>query len=81
MAKVYLVTEAKVQAVGIDLDGATPIVPMRAVLVRTDFQTTDEWPDFLSLPGESALFFAVHPDLAKGLAHDLLDAAQDLDNE
>lgn len=53
---------------------------MRAVLVRTGFQTTDEWPDFLSLPSESVLFFAVHPDLAKGLAHDLLDAAQDLEN-
>ena len=80
MAKVYLVTDVQVQAVGIDLDGATPIVPIRAVLVRTGFRTTDEWPDFLSLSGESVLF-AVDPHLAKGLAHDLLSAAQDLENE
>ena len=80
MAKVCLVTDAQVQAVSIDLEGATPIVPMRAVLVRTGFQTTDEWPDVLSLPGESVLF-AVDPYLAKRLAYDLLAAAQDLENE
>ncbi len=75
MPKVYMVNDVRATALRFELDGATPIVPMRAVLLQfARPQATDE----LEIPSAS-LSLMVAPDIARGLAHALLRAADDLD--
>lgn len=76
MAKAHCFDDAAVFPVKIELDGATPIVPMRAVVLQLPApQTTDEW----AIPS-APISLAFHPDLARRLAHDLLAAAENLDH-
>ena len=63
-------------AVRPELEGATPIVPIRAVVLHPVVQTIDEWP--LPWEGES---LALHPDLAKEVAHALLQAVAELEQD
>ena len=78
LTKVHLVDDAQVIAVRPELDGATPIVPLRAVALRLAVQTTDEWPlPFLS----EELCVAVHPELAMEIAYALLAAARELESK
>lgn len=76
--KVHLVADVQTIAVRPELEGATPIVPLRAVVLHFAVQTTDEWP--LPFPSEG-LCVAVHPELAKDVARALLAAAQELEEE
>ena len=79
MAKVHLVTDGQVVGVDMEMDGATPIVPLRgaAVLQLLAPPTTDEWP-IPRLPGRS-ISFALHPDLARELGQALLRIADEVD--
>ena len=75
MAKVHFVNDATVYAAALGLEGATPIVPLRAVVLQ--FPKPQELDD---LPIPSApLSIAVHPEVARGLAEALLQAADELD--
>ena len=75
MAKVHLVNDARAFPVRLEMEGATSIVPLRAVVLQLPVpQATDELP----LPPGS-LSLAVHPDVARQLAYDLLHAADQLD--
>ena len=71
MAKVHRVENAQVLAANIELDAATPIVPLRSVYVRLHAPTTDE----LALPWEGPAL-ALHLDLVKQLAQDLLESVR-----
>ena len=75
MAKVHFFDDAAVLPVNMELDGATPIFPWRAVVLQLPApQATDE----LAIPS-APISLALHPDLARRLAHDLLAAAKNLD--
>lgn len=69
---VHLVIDAKVYAGRGELEGATPIVPLRWVDVLVAAPTTDELANPLP-PG--TLLLRVHPDLAIDLALALYQAA------
>ena len=61
MAQVHLVDDARATAVRMELDGATPIRPLRAVLLQFPApQATDEW-EIPSAP----LSLAVRPEAAE----------------
>ncbi len=76
MAKVHLVDKAQVHPAKFELDGATPIVPMRAVVLRVVAPTTDEWP----IPSrEGDQFLAFHPELAREIAEALVLAAREVE--
>lgn len=75
MPKVHCVNDARVHGVKLEMDGATPIVPLRAVVLQFPApQTIDEW----EIP-PAALSVAVHPSTAREIAAALLRAAQELD--
>ena len=75
MAKVHLVNNATVYAATMGLDGATPIVPLRAVVLQFPKpQAHGDWP----IP-PAPLSIAVHPEKARYLAEALLEAADELD--
>ena len=75
MAKVHFVNDATVYAANMELDGAIPIVPLRAVVLQFPKpQALDDW----EIP-PSPLSIGVHPDVARGLAEALLQAADYLD--
>ena len=60
MTKVYCVDDALVHRVDAELDGATPIRPMEAVVSQfPTLRTTDEW----AIP-PATLSIAVRPDTA-----------------
>ena len=62
MAKVHLVDDARVFGVNMELEGATPIVPLNAVLLQFPVpQTTDEW----EIP-RAPLSIAVAPRIRDG---------------
>ena len=79
MAQVSLVTDAQATPVQLEMEGATPIVPLKAVALHVAVQTTDEWPD-IEPPPEGSILLALHPALAKELAHAMLAAVQKLEN-
>ena len=75
MGKVYLISGAQATGVNFELEDATPIVPLRAVLLQFPKpQALDE----LEIPS-AALSIALHPDAARELAYELLRAAESLD--
>ena len=77
MAKVHCVEGAVVRPVKIELEGATPIWPLRGVVVQFPApQATDEWP-IHSAP----LSFALTPESAIQLALDLYQAATEARKE
>ncbi|MCY3876584.1 MAG: hypothetical protein OXF88_20120 [Rhodobacteraceae bacterium] len=71
MPKVHCVNEARAFAVKIDMEGATPIWPLKMVVVQFPRPAaTDE----LEIP-PAPLSLALHPDVAIDLALDLYQAA------
>ena len=61
MAKVHLVIDARALAVSMELNGATPIVPLRAVALQFPApQAIDEW----EIP-PAPLSLAVAPHIAR----------------
>ena len=77
MAKVHLVTDVEVLPARGEVEGPIPIRLLSGtVFLRIHAPTTDE----LDLPWEGQSL-ALHPDLAKKLAHDLLSAVQELEND
>lgn len=77
MAKVHLVTDAQVIPVDFEYDGATPIRPLRAVVLRSVVPTSDEFP-LEEIPGRK-ISLALHPDLAREVARGLQDAVRELE--
>ena len=77
MAQVHLVDDARATAVRMELEGATPIRPLRAVLLQFPApQATDEW-EIPSAP----LSLAVRPEVARELGLALIAAAEELDRQ
>ena len=77
MTKVHLATDAVVRPVKPEMDGVTPIVPLKMISLQLLAPTTDEWP----LPfREGEICVALHPGLAKDVAHALLAAVQELES-
>ncbi len=71
MAKVHLVNSGAAHAIKFELEGATPIVPMRAVALQFPApQATDEWP----IP-PAPLSLGLSPEVAIQLALALYQAA------
>ena len=80
MTKVHLVNDARVLKVRLGLDGATSIVPLRAAVLQLLAPPTSvEWQ--VPRPPGATISFALHPDLAREIAHDLLNAANELDRK
>ena len=78
--KVHLVTDARLNPMRGELDGAIPIRPMEGVLIRLLVHTTDEVPD-IGDHFEGSLALGFRPAFAKEFAHNLLGALQDLDEK
>ena len=80
MTKVHMTNAMEVHRVRIDHDGVTPIFPLRAVVLQLLApQAIEEWP--VPRPPGASISFAFHPDLARDLAQELLDAADALDRK
>ena len=79
MAKIHHVSAAQVSGVDFELDGATPIRPLRAVLLRSVVSTTDELP-IPPLPGRT-ISLALTPDQAKEVAGALLETVRQLEQK
>ena len=77
MAKVHLVNDATAWAVHMEVDSATPIVPLNAVVLQFPApQAIDEW----EIP-PAPLSIAVIPEVAIELAVALYQAAREAQRE
>ena len=76
-ATLQLVENADVRAYGMEQEGVTPIVPVRAVILALHAPTSQAWPA-PARPGELWLAFSQAQARAIGTA--ILNAAQTLDS-